>query len=330
MLLYGPPGTGKTMLAKALAKESNACFINVRAAALQSKWFGDAQKLVTAVFTLAWKIQPCIIFIDEVDSFLGTRKAGEHEAVTSMKTEFMQLWDGFITDNDARVLVLAATNRPWDIDEAILRRLPRAFEVPLPDAKQRARILRVLLAGEDVDESIWADTDADAGGPGALEALATAADGYSGSDLQDLCKQAALVPIRELLDEERAAAVAGSRPPRSSPRPLSADDLFDVLERAPPPSAEAAAQYQQQRSGRGASAGYSSASASAASSSAIDLGALLAAIMTGASMGGRASSPAPGFGAPRPPPPPRRRAPPPPAANGDSGDGAAWQSESLD
>lgn len=136
------------MLAKALAKESNACFINVRAATLQSKWrasqpgrqhteppsflthpsrppgptnqpppcprrFGDAQKLVTAVFTLAWKIQPCIIFIDEIDSFLGTRKSSDHEAVNSMKTEFMSLWDGFLTDNDARVMVLAATNRPW-------------------------------------------------------------------------------------------------------------------------------------------------------------------------------------------------------------------------
>ena len=184
VLLYGPPGTGKTMIAKALAKESNACFINVRAASLQSKWFGDAQKLVTAVFTLAWKIQPCIIFIDEIDSFLGTRKSSEHEAVTSMKTEFMALWDGFLTDNNARVLVLAATNRPWDIDEAILRRLPRAYEVPLPDAQQRRRILSVLLRGEDVDEAVWRDGD------GALTTLAEEAEGYSGSDLQDLCKQA--------------------------------------------------------------------------------------------------------------------------------------------
>ena len=172
------------MIAKALAKESNACFINVRAASLQSKWFGDAQKLVTAVFTLAWKIQPCIIFIDEIDSFLGTRKSSEHEAVTSMKTEFMALWDGFLTDNNARVLVLAATNRPWDIDEAILRRLPRAYEVPLPDAQQRRRILSVLLRGEDVDEAVWRDGD------GALTTLAEEAEGYSGSDLQDLCKQA--------------------------------------------------------------------------------------------------------------------------------------------
>lgn len=221
----GPPGTGKTMIAKALAKESGACFLNVRSAALQSKWFGDAQKLVTAVFTLAWKIQPCVIFIDEIDSFLGSRKSSEHEAVTSMKTEFMALWDGFLTDNNARVLVLAATNRPWDIDEAILRRLPRAFEVPLPDASQRKRILSVLIRGEDVDDTLWADRD------GALDRLALATEGYSGSDLQDLCKQAAMLPIHDLLEEERAAVAAGVVDlPAREPRPLTAEDLFAVLE----------------------------------------------------------------------------------------------------
>jgi|TARA_B100000482_G_scaffold118824_1_gene85849 SpoVK/Ycf46/Vps4 family AAA+-type ATPase len=113
-LLYGPPGTGKTLLAKALAKECHACFINVRTSTLQSKWFGDANKLVSAVFSLAWKLQPSIIFIDEVDSFLGRRgKGNEHEANTSMKTEFMTMWDGFQTNENAMVMVLAATNRPW-------------------------------------------------------------------------------------------------------------------------------------------------------------------------------------------------------------------------
>ncbi|KAL2652181.1 hypothetical protein R1flu_020309 [Riccia fluitans] len=119
-----------------------------------SKWFGDAQKLVTAVFTLAYKLQPSIIFIDEVDSFLGQRRVTEHEALTNMKTEFMALWDGFTTDQNARVMVLAATNRPWELDEAILRRLPRAFEVPMPDVKQRASILRVILKGENVENEL--------------------------------------------------------------------------------------------------------------------------------------------------------------------------------
>jgi len=134
ILLYGPPGTGKTMLAKALAKESGARFINIKASSIQSKWFGDTSKLVTAIFTLAWKIQPSIIFIDEVDAMLGKRTGQEHDAVTTLKTEFMQMWDGFVTDSYANVIVLAATNRPNDLDEAVLRRLPLSYEVwnPLP------------------------------------------------------------------------------------------------------------------------------------------------------------------------------------------------------
>ncbi|KAH7430861.1 hypothetical protein KP509_08G017600, partial [Ceratopteris richardii] len=178
VLLYGPPGTGKTLLAKAIAKESGASFINVKISTLMSKWFGDAQKLVTAVFTLAYKLQPAIIFVDEVDSFLGQRRATEHEAVTNMKTEFMAWWDGFTTDQDARVMVLAATNRPWELDEAILRRLPRAFEVGMPNEKERAHILRVILKDENVDPDLDYDK------------LAALCDNYSGSDLKEVCWQA--------------------------------------------------------------------------------------------------------------------------------------------
>ncbi|CAI7829804.1 unnamed protein product, partial [Closterium sp. NIES-53] len=193
VLLFGPPGTGKTLLAKAIAKECRAVFINVRIANLMSKWFGDAQKLVTAVFTLAHKLQPAIIFIDEVESFLGQRRNTEHEAVTSMKTEFMSLWDGFSTDDTARVMVLAATNRPWELDEAILRRLPRHFEIPLPDLAGRTSILEVILRDEDVDE----DLD--------LQEIASLCAGYSGSDLTELCKQAAYLPLHDFLEEERRA-----------------------------------------------------------------------------------------------------------------------------
>ncbi|KAH7431653.1 hypothetical protein KP509_08G059000 [Ceratopteris richardii] len=156
VLLYGPPGTGKTLLAKAIAKESGASFINVKISTLISKWF-------------AYKLQPAIIFVDEVDSFL------EHEAVTNMKTEFMAWWDGFTTDQDARVMVLAATNRPWELDEAILCRLPRAFEVGMPNEKERAHILRVILKDENVDPDLDYDK------------LAALCDNYSGSDLKEIC-----------------------------------------------------------------------------------------------------------------------------------------------
>ncbi|MCO5552225.1 hypothetical protein L7F22_005737 [Adiantum nelumboides] len=192
ILLYGPPGTGKTLLAKAIAKESGAVFINVKVANLLSKWLGDNEKLVTAVFSLAYKLQPSIIFLDEVDSFLGQRKSSEHDALTSIKTEFMSLWDGFLTDQRGGVMVLAATNRPWDLDEAVLRRLPRAFEVGLPDVKQRASILQVILKDENVESGFD------------YELLASMCEGYSGSDLTDICKQAAYLPIKELLAKEKS------------------------------------------------------------------------------------------------------------------------------
>jgi SpoVK/Ycf46/Vps4 family AAA+-type ATPase len=215
VLLFGPPGTGKTLLAKAIAKESSAVFINVKTSTLMSKWFGDAQKLVTAVFTLADKLQPAIIFVDEVDSFLGQRRVAEHEALTNMKTEFMALWDGFTTDQDARVMVLAATNRPWELDEAILRRLPRAFEVGMPDRQQRASILKVILKDEDVAENLDIDR------------LASLCEGYSGSDLTDLCKQAAYLPIRDLLDEEKLLPEGFIT--AKSPRKLEQSDFESVL-----------------------------------------------------------------------------------------------------
>ena len=228
VLLYGPPGTGKTMLAKAIAKESNASFINVRAATLQSKWFGDAQKLVTAVFTLALKLQPSIIFIDEIDSMLGKRHSNEHEAVNNMKTEFMALWDGFTTDEYSQVMVLGATNRPWEVDEAVLRRLPQSFLVGLPDENQRIAILSKMLEGEVMDESFYAAQ--------AMKKLGKKTAGYSGSDLKQLCTNAAYYPIRELLVAERKTPSAiGTIHPRS----LTMEDFIQALDHSKPTGAEA-------------------------------------------------------------------------------------------
>ncbi|MCO5587111.1 hypothetical protein L7F22_041058 [Adiantum nelumboides] len=226
ILLFGPPGTGKTMLAKAVATEAGANFINISMSSIASKWFGEGEKYVKAVFTLASKISPSVVFVDEVDSMLGRReKPGEHEAMRKMKNEFMSNWDGLRTKDRERVLVLAATNRPFDLDEAVIRRLPRRLMVNLPDAVNRTKILKVILAKEEVAPDLDFDD------------IAGMTDGYSGSDLKNLCVMAAYRPIREILDKEKkehdAAIAEGRTPPplvgtAGSPvniRPLNMDDM---------------------------------------------------------------------------------------------------------
>ncbi|KAJ4727660.1 AAA-type ATPase family protein [Melia azedarach] len=214
ILLFGPPGTGKTMLAKAVATEAGANFINISMSSITSKWFGEGEKYVKAVFSLASKIAPSVVFVDEVDSMLGRREnPGEHEAMRKMKNEFMVNWDGLRTKDKERVLVLAATNRPFDLDEAVVRRLPRRLMVNLPDAPNREKIIRVILAKEELAP----DVD--------LEAIANMTDGYSGSDLKNLCVTAAHCPIREILEkekQERALALSENRP---SPALYSSADI---------------------------------------------------------------------------------------------------------
>uniref|UniRef100_A0A6M2F7H4 AAA+ ATPase domain-containing protein n=1 Tax=Populus davidiana TaxID=266767 RepID=A0A6M2F7H4_9ROSI len=191
ILLFGPPGTGKTMLAKAIAKEAGASFINVSMSTITSKWFGEDEKNVRALFTLAAKVSPTIIFVDEVDSMLGQRsRAGEHEAMRKIKNEFMTHWDGLLTNQVERILVLAATNRPFDLDEAIIRRFERRIMLGLPSAEHRERILKTLLGKEKIEGLDFKE-------------LATMTEGYSGSDLKNLCTTAAYRPVRELIQQER-------------------------------------------------------------------------------------------------------------------------------
>ncbi|KHN46576.1 Spastin [Glycine soja] len=222
ILLFGPPGTGKTMLAKAVATEAGANFINISMSSITSKWFGEGEKYVKAVFSLASKIAPSVIFVDEVDSMLGRREnPGEHEAMRKMKNEFMVNWDGLRTKDKERILVLAATNRPFDLDEAVIRRLPRRLMVNLPDAPNRGKIVRVILAKEDLAP----DVD--------FEAIANMTDGYSGSDLKNLCVTAAQCPIRQILEKEkkeRSLALAENQPlpqlcSSTDVRPLKMEDF---------------------------------------------------------------------------------------------------------
>jgi ATPase family AAA domain-containing protein 1 len=147
------------MLAKAIAKESGATFINITASVLTSKWFGESNKLVAGLFSVARKTQPSIIFIDEIDSFLRERSQNDHEATAMMKAEFMtyvsfstmvqvsqfhpSFWDGLLSGSD-RIVVLGATNRIQDIDSAFLRRMPKQFPLSLPDTAQREKILSLV------------------------------------------------------------------------------------------------------------------------------------------------------------------------------------------
>uniref|UniRef100_A0ACD5YM95 Uncharacterized protein n=1 Tax=Avena sativa TaxID=4498 RepID=A0ACD5YM95_AVESA len=214
ILLFGPPGTGKTMLAKAVATEAGANFINISMSSISSKWFGEGEKYVKAVFSLASKISPSVIFVDEVDGMLGRREnPGEHEAMRKMKNEFMVNWDGLRTKDKERVLVLAATNRPFDLDEAVIRRLPRRLMVNLPDASNRKKILSVILAKEDLADDLE------------LEAIANLTEGYSGSDLKNLCVTAAHLPIREILEKEKKEKALAEAEKRPLPQSCSSNDV---------------------------------------------------------------------------------------------------------
>lgn len=201
VLLYGPPGCGKTLIAKATAKEAGMRFINLDVAMLTDKWYGESQKLASAVFSLAVKIQPCIIFIDEIDSFLRARNSSDHEATAMMKTQFMMLWDGLNTESDSTVIVMGATNRPQDLDKAILRRMPAQFHIGLPNEDQRLKILQLILRQEKLSRDVE------------YAQLARMTNGYSGSDLREMCRNASVYRIRKVMREkskEMAAAAAAA------------------------------------------------------------------------------------------------------------------------
>ncbi|PWY87931.1 vacuolar protein sorting-associated protein 4 [Aspergillus sclerotioniger CBS 115572] len=186
ILLYGPPGTGKSYLAKAVATEANSTFFSVSSSDLVSKWMGESERLVKQLFNMARENKPAIIFIDEVDALCGPRGEGESEASRRIKTELLVQMDGVGKDSKG-VLILGATNIPWQLDAAIRRRFQRRVHISLPDINARMKMF-MLAVGSTPCELTQAD----------YRTLAEMSEGYSGSDISIAVQDALMQPIRKI------------------------------------------------------------------------------------------------------------------------------------
>eukprot|EP00271_Cylindrocystis_brebissonii_P022158 TRINITY_DN8370_c0_g1_i2.p1 TRINITY_DN8370_c0_g1~~TRINITY_DN8370_c0_g1_i2.p1 ORF type:complete len:265 (+),score=55.92 TRINITY_DN8370_c0_g1_i2:232-1026(+) len=192
LLLYGPPGTGKTMIGKVIASRTGSTFFSISASSLTSKWIGDGEKLVRALFAVARLLQPAVIFVDEIDSLLSQRKddGAEHESSRRLKTQFLVEMDGCKDGRDDRVLVVGATNRPHDLDPAVRRRMISVY-MPLPEAAARKDMVKKKLA----DDNLLTLSEEE------IEVILAKTEGYSGSDLGHLVREAAMEPLRAAMAE---------------------------------------------------------------------------------------------------------------------------------
>ncbi|KAJ6498164.1 AAA-domain-containing protein [Mycena vitilis] len=187
ILLYGPPGTGKSYLAKAVATEAKSTFFSVSSSDLVSKWQGDSERLVKQLFEMAREAKPAIIFIDEIDSLAGSRSEAESEGSRRIKTEFLVQMNG-VGHDDTGVLVLGATNIPWQLDSAIKRRFEKRIYIPLPGPEARRHMFE-LHVGDTPCEMASKD----------YRTLADQTDGYSGSDISIVVRDALMQPVRKVL-----------------------------------------------------------------------------------------------------------------------------------
>jgi katanin p60 ATPase-containing subunit A1 len=207
ILLHGPPGTGKTLLARAVATECNTTFFNISASTLVSKWRGDSEKLVRALFDLARHYAPSTVFLDEIDSILSSRNGdqSEHEASRRMKTELLIQMDGMKGGGKPTelVFVMAASNMPWDLDIAVLRRLEKRVLVSLPECEAREAMIRKHLESRTAPDFEF-------------EEVAALTEGFSGADIELLCREAAMMPVRRLVGKLSELEIANQADHTSS------------------------------------------------------------------------------------------------------------------
>ncbi|XP_042687053.1 katanin p60 ATPase-containing subunit A-like 2 isoform X3 [Centrocercus urophasianus] len=239
LLLYGPPGTGKTLLAKAVATECNTTFFNISASTIVSKWRGDSEKLVRVLFELARYHAPSTIFLDELESVMsqrGTISGGEHEGSRRMKTELLVQMDGLARSDDL-VFVLAASNLPWELDSAMLRRLEKRILVDLPNQEARRAMIQHWLPPLSNGGGVELRTDLD------YSLLGRETDGYSGSDIKLVCKEAAMRPVRKIFD-----ALENHQPGNSNLATIRLDmittaDFLDVITHTKPSAKKLSQKY---------------------------------------------------------------------------------------
>ncbi|KAK7335960.1 hypothetical protein VNO80_28122 [Phaseolus coccineus] len=232
VLLFGPPGTGKTLLAKAVATECGTTFFNVSSATLASKWRGESERMVRCLFDLARAHAPSTIFIDEIDSLCNARGAsGEHESSRRVKSELLVQVDGVnnsSTNEDGTrkiVMVLAATNFPWDIDEALRRRLEKRIYIPLPNLESRKELIRINLRTVSPDVNI--------------DGVAKRTEGYSGDDLTNVCRDASLNGMRRKIAGKTRDEIKMMSKDEISNDPVAMCDFREALKKVQPSVSQA-------------------------------------------------------------------------------------------